>query len=130
MFRLKSINRVCKKYNVDLWHSILFSTKLTNLNLLLVQNKYKKKNRYQNKSASLRIDTVKHTSSRKRLSAYGQFLEIRKKICYIQGGMNKRTYRHLNHLALRMKGDFSENMLYLLESRLAMLVYRLGFYIF
>jgi ribosomal protein S4 len=128
MFRLKSLNNVCFRYEVDLWKSAMFTPRLTRLNLMFVRKRLDSLEQQSLKSsASLRIDVLKPMSQRRRLSAYGQFMETRKKICYIQGGLSKRSYRKLNKSALRMGGDFSRNMLYLLECRLCMTVYRLGF---
>lgn len=62
---------------------------------------------------------------RKSLSEYGLQLQEKQKLRYLYG-MNERQFRNLFEKAGKMPGIHGENFLFLLESRLDNLVYRLG----
>lgn len=68
-----------------------------------------------------------HGNTRRRsLSEYGIQLQEKQKLRYMYG-LNERQFRNLFKRANKMPGIVGENFLFLLESRLDNLVYRLGF---
>lgn len=62
---------------------------------------------------------------RKKSSEYGTQLKEKQKVKYIYGVL-ERQFRNTYEKASRMKGQKGENLIFLLESRLDNLVYRLG----
>lgn len=62
---------------------------------------------------------------RKKTSEYGTQLKEKQKVKYTYG-LLERQFRNLYQKASRMKGRTGENLLFLLESRLDNVVYRLG----
>ncbi|HEY8436587.1 MAG TPA: 30S ribosomal protein S4 [Haloplasmataceae bacterium] len=67
-----------------------------------------------------------HGNKRRRsLSEYGLQLQEKQKLRYMYG-LNERQFRNLFNKAGKMPGIVGENFLFLLESRLDNLVYRLG----
>lgn len=62
---------------------------------------------------------------RKKSSEYGVQLKEKQKVKYTYGVL-ERQFRNLYEKAARMKGKKGENLLFLLESRIDNLVYRLG----
>ena len=65
-------------------------------------------------------------SKRKKKSEYGTQLKEKQKVKYTYGVL-ERQFRNTYEKASRMKGQKGENLLFLLESRLDNIVYRLGF---
>lgn len=63
---------------------------------------------------------------RKKSSEYGTQLREKQKVKYTYG-LLERQFRNLYEKASRMKGQKGENLIFLLESRLDNIVYRLGF---
>ena len=127
MFRLKKLDRLCRKYESDLWNQSLLSGKVTRLTLFFVKKKKGRRSFSYANSSFLRVDVEKRVQPRRRLSAFGKTLETRKKICLFYGGLSKRRYRLLNNRAGRMEGNYNHNMLLLLESLLCSIVYRMNF---
>ena len=64
---------------------------------------------------------------RKKPSDYGIQLKEKQKLKGYYGNINERQFRRLYEEAVRRKGDTSENLIGLLESRLDIMVYRMGF---
>jgi small subunit ribosomal protein S4 len=64
-------------------------------------------------------------SKRKKVKEYGTQLKEKQKVKYMYGVL-ERQFRNIYARAARMKGQTGENLLFLLESRLDNLVYRLG----
>ena len=64
-------------------------------------------------------------SKRKKKSEYGIQLKEKQKVKYTYGLLEKQ-FRNLYEKASRMKGQKGENLIFLLESRLDNIVYRLG----
>ena len=62
---------------------------------------------------------------RKKMSEYGTQLKEKQKVKYTYGVL-ERQFRNVFEKASRMKGQKGENLLFLLESRLDNIVYRLG----
>ena len=62
---------------------------------------------------------------RKKVSEYGIQLKEKQKVKYTYGVL-ERQFRNLYEQASRMKGQKGENLIFLLESRLDNVVYRLG----
>lgn len=62
---------------------------------------------------------------RKKSSEYGTQLKEKQKVKYTYG-LLERQFRNLYEKASRMKGQKGENLLFLLESRLDNIVYRMG----
>ena len=62
---------------------------------------------------------------RKKVSEYGTQLREKQKVKYTYG-LLERQFRNTYEKASRMKGQKGENLLFLLESRIDNLVYRLG----
>jgi len=62
---------------------------------------------------------------RRQISEYGQQLQEKQKLRYMYG-LNERQFKNLFDKANKMQGIHGENFLFLLESRLDNLVYRLG----
>lgn len=127
MFILKNLNKICKKYEQDLWGTLRLNQtasipKVAGNLLEKVNARFNRK-----RTRSLRIDIPRSIIKRKRRSLYGEILDTRKKICYYYGGLTKTEYRKLNVIADLKGGDFSENMLTLLEFRLCTLVHRMNF---
>ncbi|HAX73246.1 MAG TPA: 30S ribosomal protein S4 [Firmicutes bacterium] len=66
-----------------------------------------------------------HGQSRKKISEYGLQLQEKQKLRHAYG-ITERQFRRIYDNAGKMQGKHGENFLYLLESRLDNLVYRLG----
>jgi len=64
---------------------------------------------------------------RKKASDYGLQLREKQKIKGYYGNITERQFRRVYQEAARAKGDTSENLIGLLESRLDAIVYRMGF---
>jgi small subunit ribosomal protein S4 len=62
---------------------------------------------------------------RRKLSGYGLQLQEKQKLRHMYG-LNEKQFRNLFNRASKMKGIAGENFMFLLESRLDNLVYRLG----
>lgn len=67
-----------------------------------------------------------HGQKRGKLSEYGQQLQEKQKVRFYYG-MNEKQFRNLFEKSAKMPGKQGDNFLFLLESRLDNLVYRLGF---
>jgi small subunit ribosomal protein S4 len=65
------------------------------------------------------------TKKRKKTSEYGTQLKEKQKVKYTYGIL-ERQFRNLYEKASKMKGRKGENLLFLLETRLDNLVYRMG----
>ena len=65
------------------------------------------------------------TAKRKKQKEYGTQLKEKQKVKYMYGVL-ERQFRNTYEKASRMKGQKGENLLFLLESRLDNVVYRLG----
>ncbi len=65
------------------------------------------------------------TDRRKKLSEYGIQLQEKQKV-RIMYGLNEKQFHKIFERASKMKGITGENLLFLLESRLDNLVYRMG----
>lgn len=63
---------------------------------------------------------------RKKISGYGVQLQEKQKLRHMYG-LGEKQFRNLFDRATKMKGIAGENFMFLLESRLDNLVYRLGF---
>ncbi|MBD3918110.1 30S ribosomal protein S4 [Paenibacillus sp. PR3] len=63
---------------------------------------------------------------RKKISGYGMQLQEKQKLRHMYG-LNEKQFRNLFDRASKLKGISGENFMFLLESRLDNLVYRLGF---
>lgn len=66
-------------------------------------------------------------SRRRRLSDYGIQLQAKQKLKCYYGDITEKQFRNLYAEASRGKGDTSENLIGLLERRLAAVVYRMKF---
>lgn len=67
-----------------------------------------------------------HGGARKKMSDYGIQLREKQKLKEYYGNINERQFRNVYAEASRRKGDTSENLVGLLESRLDAIVYRLN----
>lgn len=67
-----------------------------------------------------------HGAARKKMSDYGIQLREKQKLKNYYGNINERQFRNVYAEASRRKGDTSENLVGLLESRLDAIVYRLN----
>ena len=67
-----------------------------------------------------------HGTSRRKLSEYGVQLQEKQKVRFTYG-MTEKQFHNLFLKASKMEGKSGENFIFLLESRLDNLVYRLGF---
>ena len=65
-------------------------------------------------------------TKRVKLSSYGEQLQEKQKVRYMYG-LNERQFHNLFEKASKMEGMAGANFLFLLESRLDNLVYRMGF---
>jgi small subunit ribosomal protein S4 len=63
---------------------------------------------------------------RRKLSGYGAQLQEKQKLRHMYG-LSEKQFRNLFDKAVKMKGIAGENFMFLLESRLDNLVYRIGF---
>ena len=63
---------------------------------------------------------------RRKLSDYGLQLRAKQKLKGYYGDLSEKQFRNIYHEASRVRGDTSENLVGLLESRLASFVYRMG----
>ena len=68
-----------------------------------------------------------HGQKRKKLSDYGVQLVAKQKLKGYYGNITERQFRRLFQDATRRRGDTSENLIGLLESRLDAVVYRMKF---
>jgi small subunit ribosomal protein S4 len=68
-----------------------------------------------------------HGQRRSKPSDYGLQLTAKQKLKGYYGNINERQFRRLYAEAVRRRGDTSENLIGLLESRLDAIVYRLKF---
>jgi len=66
-----------------------------------------------------------HGQARKKISEYGQQLQEKQKLRH-SFGMTEKQFRRTYDRAAKMQGKQGENFIYLLESRLDNLVYRMG----
>ncbi len=66
-----------------------------------------------------------HGQRRRKETEYGMQLQEKQKVRFLYG-INERQFRTLFEKAAKLKGKQGENFLFLLESRLDNLVYRLG----
>jgi small subunit ribosomal protein S4 len=62
---------------------------------------------------------------RRKISGYGLQLQEKQKLRHMYG-LNEKQFRNLFNRAVKLKGIAGENFMFLLESRLDNLVYRLG----
>ena len=67
-----------------------------------------------------------HGQRRAKLSEYAQQLQEKQKVRFTYG-VNEKQFRNLFNKAEKLEGKHGENFLFLLESRLDNLVYRIGF---
>lgn len=67
-----------------------------------------------------------HGQRRAKLSEYGMQLQEKQKVRFTYG-VSEKQFRNLFNKAEKLEGKHGENFLFLLESRLDNLVYRLGF---
>lgn len=67
-----------------------------------------------------------HGQRRAKLSEYGMQLQEKQKVRFTYG-VSEKQFRNLFNKAGKLEGKHGENFLFLLESRLDNLVYRLGF---
>ena len=67
-----------------------------------------------------------HGQKRGKLSEYGLQLQEKQKVRFYYG-VNEKQFRNLFERAAKLQGNQGDNFLFLLESRLDNLVYRLGF---
>lgn len=114
-----------RKFNEDLWGSIILRGKLNRLTMLLISDKSR------NKTGFFSLDITKKKSNRiiKRKSRYGFFLSERQKICAFYGGFTRKQYKSLcNKCYEKGAGNFSLNMCFMLESSLAFSLYRNSFF--
>lgn len=68
-----------------------------------------------------------HGQRRSKLSNYGLQLTAKQKLKGYYGNINEKQFRRLYAEAVRRRGDTSENLVGLLESRLDAVVYRMKF---
>ncbi|MBY0427749.1 MAG: 30S ribosomal protein S4 [Alphaproteobacteria bacterium] len=68
-----------------------------------------------------------HGQRRNKLSDFGQQLMAKQKLKGYYGNIGERQFRRYYFEALRRRGDSSENLIQLLESRLDTVVYRMKF---
>ena len=66
-------------------------------------------------------------SKRGKISDYGTQLEAKQKLKFYYGNMNERQFRNIYRKALSKRGDTTENLIALLESRLDTVIYRAKF---
>jgi len=66
-------------------------------------------------------------SKRGKPSDYGTQLEAKQKMKFYYGNMNERQFRNTFRKAMQKKGNTSENLIALLESRLDTVIYRAKF---
>ena len=64
---------------------------------------------------------------RRKLSDYGVHLRAKQKLRFYYGNITEKQFRRIYDAAARARGDTSENLIGLLESRLDAVVYRLKF---
>ena len=67
-----------------------------------------------------------HGARRKKLTDYGLQLREKQKLKGYYGNIGEKQFRNIYDRASKMKGDKSENLIRLLESRLDAIVYRLN----
>jgi small subunit ribosomal protein S4 len=66
-----------------------------------------------------------HGQAKKKLSDYGQQLRAKQKLKAYYGSITEKQFLKIYKEAIRQKGDTSENLIGLLESRLDTVVYRM-----
>lgn len=66
-----------------------------------------------------------HGQAKKKLSDYGQQLRAKQKLKAYYGNITEKQFSKMYAEAIRLKGDTSENLIGLLESRLDTVVYRM-----
>ena len=101
--RLASKHKITRRFGVNLWGNT--------------------------KSSVNKRDTTpgQHGAMRKKKSDYGVQLAAKQKLKGYYGNIGERQFRRYYQEAVRRKGDTSENLVELLERRLDIIVYRLGF---
>ncbi len=127
MFKLNKLDNISRKYEEDLWNLLYFKRKKSNNVLIKLSERFG--SRKNTRSNILNFNnTTSQTSSRKaKLGLFAEIQETRKKLCLFYGGITKRKYRSLNRLAFAMKGNYSNNMGYLLEFMLSSVIFRMNF---
>lgn len=68
-----------------------------------------------------------HAEAHKKGSDYGVHLTAKQRLKSHYGRINERQFRNIFKLATKKKGDTGDNLILLLESRLDVAVYRMGF---
>jgi small subunit ribosomal protein S4 len=68
-----------------------------------------------------------HGQRRSKVSDFGQQLLAKQRLKFYYGNVGERQFRRYYFEAIRRKGDSSENLVQLLESRLDTVVYRMKF---
>lgn len=112
----------CKHLDADIWGGVLGKGKITRLTLSMQQEYLER--RTKRAVYTLYVSKVKR---RKRLSLFGKILYNRRKICLFYGNMTRKTYKKICEKALQKGGNFGQNMVEILESRLETLVHRMHF---
>jgi ribosomal protein S4 len=116
-----------RKFNEDLWGSIILRNKINKLGVSLIETKSRNSNRLS--SFSFDITSKKSLKRNKRLSKYGFFFLERQKISAFYGGYSKKQYKKLcKAVSSKNKSNFNSNLSFRLESSLAFCLYRNGFF--
>jgi len=64
---------------------------------------------------------------KKKSSEYALHLREQRKLCYFYGGLQKKTLHRYLEKSMSVPGEFSKNLIYILERRLDVILYRSGF---
>lgn len=121
---MRKLNKECRRLEEDIWGKILGKERYSKVGKYF---KEIKENRGGLKGSSFRVDVVKIRRKQKRLSFYGKMVLNRKKICLYYGGLQKYEYRELCRKAEKIEKEFGESLVGLLESRLYVVVHRMGY---
>jgi len=118
-------NKFYKKCEEDILGTLRLKLKVNKVTRLLYKIEKEKKN--LKGEYIFRLDKVQPKRKKARNSIYRTQLLFRKKIFLFYGDLKLKLFRRLCKVALTQRKSFEDNILYLLEGRLCMVVYRLNF---
>jgi len=125
MFKLKEKNKICRKYSQDIWGNLIRKKKNSKVIQYILQLKKEKWLKY--KPFFLDITAKKPLKRRKVRSRFSKNLDTIKKLSFFSGGIRKKKLKQIIKIAKIKSGIFVENFFYLIELRLALVVYRMNF---
>ena len=126
MFKLNKLDKISRKYEEDLWNLLYFKRRKSNNVLLKLSERFGSRKSMRGNILNFNSTTNQINTRKSKLGLFAEIQETRKKLCLFYGGISKSKYRSLNKLAFAMKGNYSNNMSYLLELMLSSVIFRMN----